>query len=97
MNAREFLNGGTIRILVSLCAVSLLVSGCSNRDQVLSEKVAAADAAARRAEAAANRAEEAARHFANAQNSPEMVEAEPEIQDPEPDSTDPNSNGAVHG
>ncbi len=97
MGARWVTHGKSMRMLGLVVIAGLLTSGCTNRDQALSEKLAAAEAAARRAEAAADRAEEAAKRASSAQNSPSMVEAEPEIQDTEPDSTDPEANLQDHG
>lgn len=71
--------------LLAACAC-LVLAGCSGRDTDISEKLAAADAAAARAEAAATRAEAAAKSARNAgQTSGDVVEeAEPGIEDPTP-------------
>ncbi len=66
-----------------LLASSVLLSGCSNSDAILAEKLAAADAAAVRAEKAADRAEKAAKKLD--MHSPVAVEADTaptEVQDP---------------
>ncbi len=57
----------------------MVLSGCSSRDEVLAEKIAAAEAAAQRAEFAAVRAENAANKAApETKPSPMVVEAEDE-------------------
>lgn len=72
-------------LAVLLLASSVLVSGCSSRDTVLGEKLAAADAAAGRAEKAADRAEAAAGKLENQPAAVVEVDAEPEdLQDPGP-------------
>jgi len=73
-----------------------LLGGCSSRDTVLAEKVAAADAAAQRAEMAAQRAENAAKKAEKP--AAVQVDAEPEeVTDPGPDQ--PQEAGAApnHG
>jgi hypothetical protein len=81
----------------ALALIGTALTGCSGRDTDLSEKVAAADAAARRAEAAAVRAENAAK----AAEKPQVAQAEV---DPESDGTeddganqDPNSAAFQNG
>lgn len=71
---------------LSMLALAGTLAGCSDRDTVLAEKIAAADAAARRAEAAATRAEAAAKRAAAGAPVSETTEpAEPEVGDgPEP-------------
>jgi ABC-type enterochelin transport system substrate-binding protein len=68
------------RASTALAAIALgaavLLGGCSSRDTVLSEKLAAADAAAARAERAAVRAEEALAKVQKA-NEPAVVDADP--------------------
>ena len=71
-----------------LACACMVLAGCSSRDEVLSEKIAAAEAAAKRAESAAVRAEAAARSAENPGQAPlphtEIEEAEPTIEDPSP-------------
>ena len=77
-----------------LFAPALLLGGCSSRDTVLSEKVAAADAAAARAQMAADRAEKAA----NRVDKPAavQVDADPEdLADPAPDQDQQNASAPV--
>lgn len=81
-------------VLAVAAAIVIALSGCSGRDTDMSEKLAAVDAAARRAEAAASRAESAAKTSSSASA---QQTAEAEI-DPEDDGTsadpaaqDPNS------
>ena len=75
--------------LAAIAAMALLLGGCSDRDQEMSEKLARTEAAAKRAEAAADRAEAAAKHQGAPQQT-EVVEAEPEVVDTEPDSPAPD-------
>lgn len=73
-------NPKRIAMAFSMLVMPALVTGCSDRDAILSEKIAAADAAARRAEAAAERAESAAKRVASGGSVAEAPEpAEPEI------------------
>lgn len=89
----------TVTALVALAMLGSM-TGCSDRDAVLSEKIAAADAAARRAEAAATRAEAAAKRVsAGAPVSESTEAAEPEIDDGpdtvEADTTSDNDSNAA--
>lgn len=66
-----------------LLAPSVLLSGCSNSDSLMAEKLAAVDAAAVRAEKAADRAEKAASKLD--MQSPVAVQSDApsaEVQDP---------------
>ena len=72
-----------------LLATSVLLSGCSSRDTVLAEKLAAADAAAVRAEKAADRAEKAVAKLDNQPAAEVHVDAEPgDLHDPGPTEQD---------
>ncbi len=80
---------------VLLACACMVLGGCSSRDEVLAEKLAAAEAAAQRAESAAVRAENAA-NIARPSNKPAsatVVEAsdEPAIDETvvEPDPNEP--------
>jgi len=77
-----------------LLAPAMMLAACSGRDTGLSEKVAAAEAAAARAQMAADRAEKAA----NKVDKPAavQVEADPEdIADPAPDQDQQNAAAPV--
>lgn len=64
--------------LAALLLATSLVAGCSGRDSEMSEKVAAANAAAMRAEQAAQRAEHAAANVQRAQTATTMkVDVDP--------------------
>lgn len=76
---------GQLALAIALLAAPLL-SACSNRDTVASEKLAAAQQAAKRAEDAAKRAEMAAAKLNGGQ--PTMIEDEPE---PDPEPEDPSA------
>lgn len=83
--ARQFGPNSRTALAMLLLAPALLLGGCSSRDTLLGEKLAAADAAAVRAEKAADRAEKAA---GQSEKQPAAVEvdAEPEdLQDPGPE------------
>ena len=87
--ARQLRPTSRTALAVLLLASSVLVSGCSSRDTVLGEKLAAADAAAGRAEKAADRAEAAARKVDNRSAPVVEVEAQPQdLQDPGPNEQD---------
>lgn len=58
--ARHFGSIHRSALAAILLAASVALGGCSSRDTILAEKLAAADAAAVRAEKAADRAEKAA-------------------------------------
>ena len=77
-----------VKLAGLLLVPALLLGGCSSRDAVLSEKLAAADAAAQRAEAAANRADAAANKAESKVAAPAAVEVEAEPDDLQ----DPNQN-----
>lgn len=83
-----------------LACACLVLAGCSSRDELLAEKVAAAEAAAQRAESAAVRAENAARRAAPsvrpAQTAAVQPDDEPGVEDTvvEHDPNEP-SNPAV--
>jgi hypothetical protein len=81
--------------LLALAVTSAMLSGCSSRDADLSEKVAAANAAADRAERAADRAVAAAKTMATptaqvAEATPESADAS-EPGDDEPDPANPTT------
>ena len=84
-----------------LLAPSVLLSGCSSRDSLLAEKVAAADAAAMRAEKAADRAEKAAGKVDKQQPAAVEADAAPAVvQDPaqaELDQQQAASAPTIHG
>ncbi len=87
--------------VMAACAC-LLAAGCADRDTLLAEKVAAADAAAKRAEAAALRAEAAAKNAENPGSAPppptEIEEVEPTVEDPSPrDDAPPPPPAGVQG
>jgi len=68
--------------LALMLAPAALLSGCSSRDEVLSEKVAAAEAAAQRAIKAQHAAERAAKAAgAKINAAAQVTEAEPEPDD----------------
>ena len=95
--ARQIRPNRHLLLAALVLAPALLIGGCSSRDTVLAEKVAAADAAATRAEKAADRAEQAA----NKANKPAavQVDADPDdIADPGPDQDQQNgSTPTDHG
>lgn len=88
-------------LAATVLASSILLGGCSSRDTVLGEKLAAADAAAVRAEKAADRAEDAAGKLDRQPAEVVELDAEPEdLQDPGPAEQDqqqeasaPTNNG----
>ena len=84
-----------------LLAPSVLLSGCSSRDSLLAEKVAAADAAAMRAEKAADRAEKAAGEVTKQQPAAIEADAAPaEVQESaqaERDQQEAASAPTIHG
>ncbi|MDP3906847.1 hypothetical protein [Novosphingobium sp.] len=73
--------------LVLSVAAALLLSGCSNREEKLTEAIATANAAADRAEQAAKRAESAAKNAAS------EAPTETVINEVEPDDTAPEDGG----
>lgn len=85
----------TMAAALALAVPALALSGCGpSRDEVLSEKLAAAEAAARRAEAAQKAAERAAASAARSAGQPvAAIEAEEEVadQDAEPANQNPDS------
>jgi hypothetical protein len=89
------LTGAKPALLAAACFAALL-GGCSSRDTVLAEKLAAAEAAAQRAESAAERAETAAKRApANAAAEAQFEEPEPmepEERDPPIDNEPPTDN-----
>ena len=89
-----------IGLAALLLASSALISGCSSRDAVLSDKLAAADAAAARAEKAAERAEKAAGKADKQPAATVHMDAEPsDLQDPAQAEKDQQAASApsIHG
>ena len=92
---------GPQTLAVLLLAGLIPLGGCSSRDTVLAEKLAAAEASAARAEKAAERAEKSAAKLDHQPASVAQAEPQPaEAQDPaqaEQDRLDAASAPTIHG